>query len=121
MGEIAELSPSIQAKLLRVLQERGLRRVGGRSVTPVSIRLIAATNQDLSESLAISNSRIPQTGYRESVANSRRRALQEAIEHAGGNLKQAAKLLGVHRNYVYRLMRGLGLRPATGNAEVVSG
>lgn len=47
LDEIAELAPSIQAKLLRVLQEREFERVGGTSVVKVNVRVIAATNRDL--------------------------------------------------------------------------
>jgi DNA-binding NtrC family response regulator len=45
--EISELSPSTQAKLLRVIQEKEFRPVGGRSPVKVDIRVIAATNRDL--------------------------------------------------------------------------
>ena len=45
--EIGELSPSVQVKLLRVLQERELERLGGVRSIPVNIRVLAATNQDL--------------------------------------------------------------------------
>jgi Nif-specific regulatory protein len=47
LDEIAELSPQVQAKLLRLLQERELERVGGSQVIKVDVRLIAATNRNL--------------------------------------------------------------------------
>jgi DNA-binding NtrC family response regulator len=46
LDEIAEMSSGIQAKLLRVLQERTVRRLGGQKEQPVDVRLIAATNID---------------------------------------------------------------------------
>ena len=47
LDEIAEIDPSIQVKLLRVLEERRFERVGGRETLEVDIRLVAATNRDL--------------------------------------------------------------------------
>ena len=47
LDEIGELSPAIQVKLLRVLQERSFERVGGTKTLTVDIRLIAASNRDL--------------------------------------------------------------------------
>ncbi len=48
LDEIGDLSMSAQAKLLRVLQEREVEWVGGRKPVPVNIRLVAATNKELS-------------------------------------------------------------------------
>ncbi|QGP91220.1 Anaerobic nitric oxide reductase transcription regulator NorR [Neomoorella glycerini] len=47
LDEIAEASPAIQAKLLRVLQEGKVRKVGSTSEVPVNVRVIAATHRDL--------------------------------------------------------------------------
>jgi len=47
LDEIVELSPNVQVKLLRVLQERAFERVGGTKTLTVDIRLIAASNRDL--------------------------------------------------------------------------
>ena len=47
LDEISELTPTVQVKLLRVLQERAFERVGGTKTIEVDIRLIAACNRDL--------------------------------------------------------------------------
>jgi len=52
LDEIGEMSPVMQVKLLRVLQERKFRRVGGLDEMQADIRVIAATNQDLSKLVA---------------------------------------------------------------------
>ncbi len=49
LDEIGEMSPALQAKLLRVLEERAFRRVGGRNEIQIDVRILAATNRDIEE------------------------------------------------------------------------
>jgi Nif-specific regulatory protein len=51
LDEIGDLSQSAQVKILRVLQERVLERVGGRTLIPVDVRVLAATNADLERAI----------------------------------------------------------------------
>jgi len=51
LDEISEISPNVQAKLLRVLQERELERVGGNRTIKVDVRVIATTNRNLETSV----------------------------------------------------------------------
>ena len=51
LDEIGELSARLQVKLLRVLQERRIRRVGGREEIPVDVRVVAATSRNLAEEI----------------------------------------------------------------------
>jgi DNA-binding NtrC family response regulator len=51
LDEINSLSQNLQVKLLRVLQERVVRRVGGRESIPIDIRLVSASSQDLEDAI----------------------------------------------------------------------
>ncbi len=207
LDEIGELTPKLQAKLLRVLQERVFERVGGTQTYPLDIRVIAATNRDLAEevregrfredlyhrlnvitldspplrerkedisllaqyflqrsaekckrqvqglskeaeevilqyswpgnvrelenameravvlgvsewvlpedlpeSLLESAPRDASAKFHFSVQQTKRDAIIDAYVQAGGDYKQAAKILGLHPNYLLRLVRNLNLR-----------
>lgn len=209
LDEIGELSPALQVKLLRVLQEREFERVGGTRTIKVDIRLLTATNrnlqdlinrglfrqdlfyrlnvlqlempalrqrqediplltkyfmvrssekcnrrittisldaqkrlssydwpgnvrelenaieravvlgttdvillEDLPEAIleAETRSMPAPTKYHEAVAETKKQTILEAMDQTKGNYTDAAKLLGVHPNYLHRLIRNLNLR-----------
>jgi transcriptional regulator with GAF, ATPase, and Fis domain len=214
LDEIAELAPALQVKLLRVLQEREFERVGGTRPIHIDIRLIAATNRVLEESVKSGSFRqdlyyrlnvvslempplrqrkedipllasyfasragerskrhvrgispearacllnydwpgnvrelenalehavvlgsadfilpedLPEAvleterpagvslaRYHEAVADAKKQVILRAVEQSGGNYTEAAKLLGVHPNYLHRLIRNMNLRAALKN------
>jgi Nif-specific regulatory protein len=79
LDEIGDLSLTAQAKILRVLQERVVERVGGRTALPVDVRLLAATNKDLEAEIARGNFR-EDLYYRIKVIHLHMPALREMPE-----------------------------------------
>lgn len=79
LDEIGDLSLTAQAKILRVLQERVLERVGGRTAIPVDVRIVAATNKDLEAEIAKGTFR-EDLFYRIKVVHIRMPALREIRE-----------------------------------------
>jgi transcriptional regulator with GAF, ATPase, and Fis domain len=100
LDEIGETSPSVQAKLLRVLQEREFQRLGGTKTLKADIRVVAATNRDLRSAMARGAFR-EDLYYRLAVFEIRIPALRERpedilplagafLEEIGGELGRAA-------------------------------
>jgi Nif-specific regulatory protein len=209
LDEIGEMAPVLQAKLLRVLQEREFERVGGTRTIKVNIRVVAATNKNLEEAikdggfrqdlyyrLNVVSTRMPSlkergedvvllaryfadkygdkcnrrvrgisaeararltnydwpgnvrelenaieravvlgttasilpedlpeavletdvpgalrsTRYHEAVMEAKKQLIINALEQSNGNYTGAAKLLGVHPNYLHRLIRNMNLK-----------
>jgi Nif-specific regulatory protein len=211
LDEIGELAPALQAKLLRVLQQREFVRLGGTQPIKVDVRLIAATNQDLRAAADAGRFRkdlffrlnvvaitmpslrergqdvpllanyflsrhsqrckrrvrgispqameclqrydwpgnvrelenaiehavllgaeevimpedLPEviaegqaadsgqgSGYHAAISDLKKKLIVQAFQQAGGSYTEAARLLGVHPNYLHRLIRNLNLKSA---------
>src|SRR5574340_939363 len=79
LDEISELLPRLQVKLLRVLQEREVQRVGGERVIKVDVRVVAATNADLTERIRANEFRAD-LYYRLNVVSLRIPPLRERLD-----------------------------------------
>lgn len=98
LDEIGELPPAMQVKLLRVLQERSLNRLGGAAPVPLDVRVVAATKRDLAAMVRDGSFR-EDLYYRLQVLTVRLPPLRERPDDIGGLadfiLRRAARRLGV--------------------------
>ncbi|MFT5471616.1 MAG: DNA-binding NtrC family response regulator [Verrucomicrobiales bacterium] len=112
LDEIGEIPIHVQVKLLRVLQEYEIRRLGGESVTPVNVRVIAATNRDLEEKIRQGQFR-QDLFYRLGVVTLRIPALRERREDIAGLVNEYVE------RFALRLNKG-DLRVAPGVMDLLS-
>ncbi|MEJ5209832.1 MAG: sigma 54-interacting transcriptional regulator [Burkholderiales bacterium] len=104
LDEVGELPLAMQVKLLRVLQEGVVRRLGGRKEIPVSVRIVAATNQDLQNLVAQGRFRLD-LFYRLNVIPIRLPSLRERRE-------DVRALVRYHLNQINQLyQRSVSLAP----------
>ena len=112
LDEIGEMPSGTQAKLLRVLEERKLRRLGARTEQEVDVRVLAATNRDPSQTVVLGQLR-PDLYYRLNVFNIHMPPLRKHIEDLPAmteamleqmNQKHGRKVSGVAASMLERLM-----------------
>lgn len=94
LDEIGEMSPALQAKVLRVLQNRTFERVGGESTLTVDIRVIASTNKDLEAEVTTGGFR-QDLFYRLNVVHIVVPALRERLEDLPALVEHFLQLYGV--------------------------
>lgn len=113
LDEIGEMAPELQAKLLRVLENREFIRIGDTKSTKIDIRVIAATNRDLQQEIAQGHFR-EDLFYRLSVFSihlpslaDRPEDIEEYVRHFVGQFAQrmARQIVRIEPEYI-RLMRG---------------
>jgi len=113
LDEIGEMPMATQAKLLRVLEDRKLRRLGSKAETPVDVRVVAATNKNPQEAVASGQLR-GDLFYRLNVFNIQMPALRDHASDIPAmaakmvddmNLRHGCQISGIEPELMERLMR----------------
>jgi DNA-binding NtrC family response regulator len=105
LDEIGELSPELQPRLLRVLEQREIRRIGSNAYRPVNVRVVAATNRDL-RTLVNSGAFRPDLYYRLAVLRVLLPPLRERPEDIPALVARFLRQLGTNREQASRLSDG---------------
>jgi two-component system NtrC family response regulator len=121
LDEMGEMPASLQAKLLRVVQERSVERIGGRTPVPLLSRLVCATNRNLEELIAAGRFR-DDLFYRISEVTLRIPALRErqgdSVLLAQCLLRQIAERYGkIARAFAPEALRAIQAHPWPGNVR----
>jgi len=103
LDEITELDPSLQAKLLRVIEEREFYRLGSTEIRNVDVRIIAATNRDINEEIIKNNFRAD-LFYRINMYNIKIPPLRERKDDI---LPLAKHFLKIHTTANSKIIQGL--------------
>lgn len=120
LDEISEMELGLQAKLLRVIQEREVERLGGREIIALDVRILATTNRNLREAVANGKFR-EDLFYRLNVFPLHLPALRERVEDIG---PLAERLLARHaaaeemaRTFSHDALKKLAMHPWRGNVR----
>jgi DNA-binding NtrC family response regulator len=120
LDEIGELATDLQAKLLRALQEKEIRPVGGTKSVPVNVRILAATNRDLEQAVAQGSFRLD-LFYRLNVLNLRVPPLRERRQDipllAAKFLEQCSRSSGRSNEFSDEAMRVVVAHDWPGNVR----
>src|SRR5438034_518926 len=113
LDEIGMLSPALQAKLLKVLEDGVVRRLGGTRPESVDVWIVSATNEDLAEAMRARR-------FREDLHHRLALLSLEVLTETGWNISQTAVRLGVARNTVLARIERFGLKRSAAAAPAES-
>jgi len=116
LDEVGDLSPATQAKVLRALQEKEIKRVGGVKSIPVDVRILAATNKDLAAEVRKGTFR-EDLFYRLNVIPIVLPPLRERAEDIPSLIEHFTKIYGPTRRFSSEAMRRLIQHPWPGNVR----
>ena len=117
LDEIGDMPADMQVKLLRVLEERAIQRVGGRGQIAVDSRIVSATHRDIDEAIDAKRFReelfyrlaVFPIDLKAAVAELEHDCIREALGRTEGVVAEAARLLSLQRTTLIEKMRKYGL------------